>query len=280
MGNGTKVLQANLKREGFYQGAIDGIRGAGTIEGVRKWATKVHGQPQGFDASAYQADIDWEACRVAGVTFVFLRCSVSIYPDKLFKKHWAGAKEAGILRAAYHFFAPWQNAKAQAELVATRLDDDHGELAFILDVESLAPKAKEGEAPPTPVTKQELIHRIDDCLTEIERLLGRRPILYTYASFAWEHSLGASFPNHKLALADYREGPPELLGGYTQYAFHQYAGDTGRQVGVKGPCDLDYFNGTLEELMGMAELGNSPVEEEVKEPEPKEEKPTKKTKKK
>lgn len=252
MGKDTARLQRVLKQEGFDPGPIDGIRGDKTREALRKWAVIAHEQPHGFDASAYQTSIDWAACKAAGVAFVALRSSVSTASDKLFSQHWAGSKAAGILRGAYHFFTPWQDPLKQARLVVSRLGVDRGELPVILDVESVAPKQKEGQPAPIPVSTAQLVQRAGECLTELERLLGRKPLFYTYASFAYSHNLGKAFPGYGLFLADYREGPPELLGGYGSYLFHQYAGDAGRQLGVKGPCDLDRFNGSMQQLNALA----------------------------
>jgi lysozyme len=252
VGKDTKRLQRVLKQEGFDPGAIDGIRGEKTKAAFRLWGDKAQEQPHGIDVSHYQTSIDWQVCKAAGVEFVAIRSSVSLSSDKLFSQHWQGAKTAGILRAAYHYFTPWQDPLKQARLVVSRLGADRGELPVVFDVEAVAPRAKPGQSAPIPVITAQLVQRTGEGLTELERLLGRKPLLYTYASFAYEHNLGKAFPDYSLFLADYREGPPDLLGGYGSYLFHQYAGDAGRQPGVKGPCDLDRFNGTQSQLNALA----------------------------
>ena len=42
---------------------------------------------KGIDISKYQTDIDWKKVKANGVKFAIIRCSYSIYTDKLFKKH-------------------------------------------------------------------------------------------------------------------------------------------------------------------------------------------------
>ena len=79
---------------------------------------------------------------------------------------------------------------------------------------------------------------------------GKKPLIYSYCYCLDDRDIEA--PAYGLAIADYRSGPPTLPPGWSNYLFHQYAGDKGRQEGVNGPCDLDRFNGTYEDLVILA----------------------------
>lgn len=249
MGNDTLRLQMALKAAGEDPGPLDGNRGPKTREALRRWAEKAHTWAHGIDVSQYQTSIDWAACKAAGVSFVAIRASVSNSLDKLFLQHMVGAKAAGIPRFAYHFFAPWRNAKEQASLFASRLLQNGTELPPVLDVEAVAPKAKEGQPAPVPVSRQELIDKTAVCLEDLEKFLGRVPVFYTYSAFARQYKLSEVFgKKYKIWIADYREGPPTAPEDWP-WLIHQYEGDGGRQVGVKGPCDLNRVNGSMEDLI-------------------------------
>ena len=250
MGRDTTRLQLALKAEGFDPKGVDGIRGPNTREALRQWSDQAATQLHGIDVSHYQTKIDWEACKKAGVSFVAIRASVSVYLDKLFLQHSAGAKAAGIPRAAYHFLAPWQDGIKQAQLIASRLAQNGTELPVVLDVEAVAPSAKKGEAPPTPVSRAQLIDRAGACLHEIEKLTDRKPIFYSYSAFVRQYRLWEAFGGYPLWIADYREGPPTVPVEWP-WVFHQYAGDGGRQVGVTGPCDLNRSKHTIEQLAAL-----------------------------
>ena len=59
----------------------------------------------GIDVSYWNAGIDWPKVRAAGQRYVFIKASEStFYKDPTFDDNWFGAKSAGLLRGAYHFF--------------------------------------------------------------------------------------------------------------------------------------------------------------------------------
>lgn len=238
-------IQKALKAEGFDPGPLDGVRGDKTRAALRQWSDWANKLPKGIDISAYQPVVDWVTLSIQ-ISFVAIRATVSLSKDTLFAEHWANAKRQKILRSAYHFFAPWRDAKEQAQLLWSRIEKDPGELPITLDVEAVAPK--DGK----PVSAQQLIDGAGTMVGEVTRLSGRKPIFYTYSAFAQQYQLGRIFGNLPLWIADYREGPPTIEGtGWSQYVFHQHLGDTGRIEGVKGACDQDRFRGTREELLKL-----------------------------
>jgi len=248
-----RALLAESKREGrpeFDPGPLDGNRGQKTRAALSAWAAWAHSQPHGLDVSSYQpaALIDWAAAKAGGVSFMVARASASLTPDAGYRTHSLQAHRAGVLTGAYHYFAPWRDPLKQAALFAGQWVAMPGDLPPVLDVEAVAPKAKDGQPAPIPCTSAELIERAAECLHEIERLTKRRPVFYSYSSFVREHNLAAFFSKvYKLWLADYREGPPTTPLEWP-YAMHQYAGDTGHAPGVSGPCDLNRCKGNPADL--------------------------------
>lgn len=51
---------------------------------------------KGIDISKYQKNIDWKKVKSSGIQFAIIRCSYSIYTDKLFKKHITNALNNSI----------------------------------------------------------------------------------------------------------------------------------------------------------------------------------------
>jgi lysozyme len=58
----------------------------------------------GIDVSKYQGNIDWTAVKNSGVKFVWIKATEGgDHADEKFIANWAGAKQVGIPRGAYHF---------------------------------------------------------------------------------------------------------------------------------------------------------------------------------
>src|ERR1700679_3322509 len=59
---------------------------------------------QGIDVSKYQGNIDWNAVANSGVKFAWIKATEGgDRADERFEANWAGAKQVGIARGAYHF---------------------------------------------------------------------------------------------------------------------------------------------------------------------------------
>jgi lysozyme len=241
-------LQTGLKRLGFYQAKIDGIKGPKQMAAMSKYQVFKQKTAKGPDISHYQTKVDWSRLKTTA-DFIILRTSASTSRDKLFKEHWVGAGLAGLKRGVYHFFAPWQDANKQAELVLSQLGDRKLDIRVIADIEALAPKAKKGQPAPVPVSTKELIAKARVFLEALEVLTGHKPIIYTYAAFDIQHKLGEAFgKEYDLWIADYREGPASMGKGWARVVAHQWAGNNGVWDGVTGPCDCNYLEGSLDDI--------------------------------
>ncbi|MBM2851048.1 MAG: glycoside hydrolase, family 25, partial [Anaerolineales bacterium] len=91
---------------------------------------------RGIDVSRYQPQVDWAKVKAAGVAFAVPKASQSNWADPMFATHWAGAKSAGLLRSAYHFFVPDMDPLKQAAAYLKALGSDPGDLPPVLDVEA------------------------------------------------------------------------------------------------------------------------------------------------
>ncbi len=208
----------------------------------------------GIDVSHWDAGIDWPKVRATGQRFVFAKATEGInYKDDTFKDNWFGAKSAGLLRGAYHFFRCNVDAKKQADYFIdfVKAVKDDGELPPVLDLET-----NDG------MTKEKIVVAAKVWLDRVEAAFGKKPIIYSGQYFLQDYLVqpGGGPPpwakDYPLWLAQYPnqfvEGAkPFLPRGWFNWSFWQYS-DKGRINGINAAVDMNFFNGTVEELYKFA----------------------------
>ncbi|MFY9820321.1 MAG: glycoside hydrolase family 25 protein [Thermoanaerobaculia bacterium] len=199
-----------------------------------------NGGVQGIDVSHYQGTVDWQQVRAAGIRFAFAKATEGVtLADPEFAANWAGMKAAGLLRGAYHFFEPTDDAGQQAELFLSTVQFESGDLPPVLDVETAA------------ATSAELWQGVQTWLDQVESATGMQPILYLSSAFADENDAPASLAAYPLWLAQYDVEQPTPPAGWTTCLLWQYS-ESGTVAGVSGPVDLDELNGPLAGLSALA----------------------------
>jgi len=220
----------------------------------------------GIDVSFWNAGIDWPKVRAAGQRYVFAKATEGdFYADPTFDDNWRGAKAAGLLRGAYHFFRSNVDPKKQADKFINYVKslNDDGELPPVLDLET-----HDGQA------KAKIISRAKTWLELVEEAFDKKPIIYSGQFFLQDHfsEAGGGPPiwakDYALWLAQYPNQyvpgmQPALPRGWFKWTFWQYT-DKGQVNGVNARVDLNVFNGTLEDLYRFA--GAQIVTEEQKVP--------------
>jgi GH25 family lysozyme M1 (1,4-beta-N-acetylmuramidase)/LysM repeat protein len=208
----------------------------------------------GIDVSYWNAGIDWPKVRASGQRFTFIKASEGDgYLDPTFDDHWRGARSAGLLRGAYHFFRANVDAKKQANrfIDYVRSMNDNGELPPVLDLET-----HDGQS------RDKIIARAKTWLELVEAAFNRKPILYSGQYFLQDYfsESGGGPPawakDYPLWLAQYPnnwvEGSqPYLPRGWFKWTFWQYS-EKGRVNGINARVDLVVFNGLLEDLYRFA----------------------------
>src|SRR5258706_586289 len=77
---------------------------------------------EGVDVSYYQGKIDWNQVKASGVKFAVTRISDGLnFKDSQFDTNWAAIQSEGLLRGAYQYFEPAQDAAAQANMVVQKV---------------------------------------------------------------------------------------------------------------------------------------------------------------
>ena len=223
---------------------------------------------KGIDVALYEPNIDWVKVRTQEIRFAFIKASQADFNDPKFDSHWAGAKQAGILRGAYHFLDPRVDGNIQAETYLRKAKLEPGDLPPVLDLEELyvkasaipqnlkglksakASKGSKGAKPvtvpdkvPVVVPNTQMISCTEKWLTKVEAETGRKPIIYSRADFLKEHVSGPGGKppqwamNHMIWVANYLDHEirdndlPIQPMGWSDWTFWQYS-DTGLLDGV------------------------------------------------
>ncbi len=192
--------------------------------------------------------------RATGQQFAFVKASEGErYVDPTFKSNWAGAKAAGLLRGAYHFFRSNADPGRQADsfINALKALGDPGELPPAIDLET-----NDGQ----PNAK--VIARAKAWMDRVQTAFNKRPIIYSGQYFLQDHfsEPGGGPPvwtkDYPLWVAqfplNYTPGmQPGLPSGWAKWSFWQYS-DKGHINGIVDKVDLDVFNGSLQDLYQFA----------------------------
>jgi lysozyme len=191
----------------------------------------------GIDVSYHQSTIEWSKVRRAGIKFAFIRVSDGLtVTDPEFTRNWTNAKTAKIARGAYQFFRPEENAIAQADKLVAAIADDKGELPPVIDVEAT------GGLRPAQIAKQVTLW-----IDRVRSRLGVEPIVYTSPDFWRDEVGGADLSSQPLWVAHYTKDCPRVPAPWKRWTFWQYS-KTGRVPGIKGPVDLNVYQGQMKSL--------------------------------
>jgi lysozyme len=219
--------------------------------GVRKHTHHGGTRAKGIDVSEWESPIqgrpsvDFAAVKRAGYSFCFTRVSDGqFHVDQSFDSYYPAIKRNKLIRGAYQFFRPEQDATAQADLLCRMVSQiKPGDLPPVLDVEVM-----------DGVSSSRMGDQIRTWVGVVKARLGIRPMIYT-APGLWD-GYGVSFGGYDLWVADYGPSTPALPHGWSKWEIFQYT-DNENVPGV-GSCDANLFNGTVADLMNYVGLGKKP----------------------
>lgn len=200
--------------------------------------TLPHGT-KGIDVSKYNKDIDWERVKASGIEFAIIRAgyrgsgSGVLVEDPYFRQNLAGAKAAGIKIGVY-FFTQAVNedeAKEEAEAVASLVNAADLSLPVFLDVESSANPSGGRADPLDPVTRTGIVR----AFCEACESLGYRAGVYANKTWMTDKLIMSELSPYTKWLAQYRASGPTYNG---EYSIWQYT-SSGTVDGITGRVDLD-----------------------------------------
>ncbi len=197
----------------------------------------------GIDVSHYQGDILADLQDRTDIAFVIAKATQgSHYSDPEFHITWPGLKDLSILRGAYHFYDTRYSPEDQIQHYARTLGDlEARDIRPVLDIE-LASLV-------TPTPADELTRVLLIALGEMERLLGRRPILYTSYEFAQEYLTDPALSAYPLWLAEYSSSEEPRIPDVWQLAGFQIWQRSDRYHVGSETTDLDVLQGSCMDLI-------------------------------
>jgi lysozyme len=212
---------------------------------------KAHSFPiHGIDISKWQGDIDWQAVKSAGTKFAFIKATEGgDHLDERFHANWAGAKAAGIPRAAYHFVFWCRSAEEQADWFRRHVPRDPGALPPVLDVEWNG----HSRTCPKKIDSDLARKKIAILLKAMEEHTGKKPIIYTDIPFHAD-VLKGHLPEYDFWLRSTAAEPHERYDN-REWSFWQYT-TTGRVPGIAGAVDRNAFGGSSKEWAEYLKANN------------------------
>jgi lysozyme len=206
----------------------------------------------GIDISKWDGNWDAAKAKQAGATFVFIKASQATFTDPQFIVNWQKAKDAGLLRGAYHYLDYTKPGIDQANYFADLLKNDPGELPPVIDYELRR----------TDNNPSAALGFLRDCLDQLTKRSElfedaniKRPMIYTGPGFWVEYGdqtkrdYWIQFPLWNAHWIT--SNTPTIPPPWTMWQFWQFTSKgPGEAFGSESlSMDMNRFNGTLNELM-------------------------------
>lgn len=208
---------------------------------------------EGIDVSHHNDKVDWAKVAADGISFAILKASQGkSFRDNTFAGHVKAARAAGLLVGAYHFVDATTEAAARAEAA-----NFAGAIAAAGGVQLLDfPPVMDYENNPGGLSQTQINAVAMAFLAELERLTGRRPMVYTGNAFGF--NFGPLLASYPLWIARYSATiPPDNNRAWREWTIWQYSdGSAGgvrpsgsrKVAGLSDAVDLNVYAGTVEEL--------------------------------
>lgn len=241
---GPLTLQAVMEFQATHSLDVDGVVGPLTWAALQGATPPVVIPPttsgiitKGVDIYHGDDVTSWAKLKAASWEFVFIKASENYSNDTMFSTNWANAKAADLLRGAYHFIHFNGDGSGQAQVLWKQLEA-HGfedtDLPPVLDFE------KETDFHPSD------INICVDFMDEIKKLSGRKPIIYLSRSTPDAMNNPSVLAQYTNWIASYTS-TLHVPAPWTDWQFWQNSGD-GLATGISNKCDIDKFNGSVDEL--------------------------------
>lgn len=216
----------------FPSSVIDGMLKLETGEVKLKLPLKFN--THGIDISHHNGKIDWQKVGLfkkhhSAVQFCFAKATEGTdLIDTQFKKNWEAMSSQNIRRGAYHFFNPNSDPRLQALNYILNVKLEDGDLAPVLDWESLG----------SGKSRRQIRKNVRTWLEIIEQHYGIKPIIYTNKHI-YHLYIKESFDDYPLWISHYEV--PELNGyDLSQVYFWQHSMN-GKVEGIETLVDFNVF---------------------------------------
>lgn len=205
----------------------------------------------GVDVSHYQGNVNWSELYELGYRFAYAKATDGAHGvDSMFQKHKAGAKAAGLLFGAYHFFRFPQDIPEQVKNFLTVAGTvEPGELPHAIDAEWDRTSQKYCEGHEMDAEAADMIFTMATLVGHSIKML---PVIYTNAYFFNPGTRGSSFAQMPLWVPSYASKTiqgvkipkPWASANIWQYSEHL-------NIGGVSAIDGNKFQGSFEELKAL-----------------------------
>lgn len=187
---------------------------------------------RGIDVSHHQGRIDWPVVAASGQAFAFIKASEGAdFQDTRFAENWRGARAAGLVTGAYHYFTFCAPGLLQAENFLAVAPREPLALPPAVDVEYTGNCVGWENV-------DEIRRELHTFVRHSEAQLGHALLLYTTED-VWRELVPPELREHRYWLRSLWGQPGDDL----DWRFWQFS-DTGSVPGVRGAVDLNVFAGS------------------------------------
>jgi len=206
---------------------------------VKKEAPYVYG----VDISSYQGkEVDFINAHKDSLGFVICKATQGAFgTDPKFDENWSKIKTDGFIRGTYHFYVSTDNPEAQAKhFVSVVKSMEKTDIPPVVDFEMGGIDTK---LPPEEVSKGLVVF-----IKTVEKLLGRKMMIYTDIPTADEYLRDEKFSAYALWIANYvPKSQPDLPFVWKNTGWTFWQKDADYKID-NFTNDSDVFNGDISKL--------------------------------
>jgi len=204
--------------------------------------TNLKNYTQGIDVSHFNGKIDWSKVKEAGISFGYAKATQGTgFKDPYFHLNWINMGTAKISRGAYHFYDPKADPNTQATLFCEMVGElEESDLVPMLDLEG----SNIGGLSVRDYQKNIVLW-----LETVEKILKKRPIIYTDNPFANEYLNSSEFSKYYLWIAEYETYAPKTPDAWSNSGplIWQYS-SKGKVEGINGVVDRDVMISEIDKI--------------------------------
>ncbi len=223
--NGNKVTGEQVIQGAKYNFNSDGSLNTGSGH-------------MGIDVSRYNGNIDWNAVKNSGVSYVIIRCGYrgsatgALVEDSAFRKNIQGASSAGLKVGVYFFTQAVNEVEAveEASMVLSLIKGYNLTYPVFLDVE--ATNGNNGRADRISVDTRTAVC---NAFCQTIQNSGYKAGIYANKTWFTTHINTPSLTGYKIWLAQYAAAPSY---NRTRYDMWQYS-SKGKVAGISGNVDMN-----------------------------------------
>lgn len=196
----------------------------------------------GIDVSHHNGNINWKEVAEmktghVQISFAFIKATQGrYYKDWTYKINSKRAKNAGVIKGAYHYFEPNVDVTKQAKNFINYAKLASGDLPPVLDVEEHG-----------GLSKSALRERVRKILVLWQEEYHTTPILYCNADYYHKY-FEEGFEKYPIWVAHYYTRKPRIHSN--RWVFWQH-NDRGNVNGIEAKTDYNVFKGSMKDLKEM-----------------------------